>query len=249
MVETKKIAHQKLSGVYCITCSKNNKVYVGSSIDINDRWSRHKRLLRDGKHHNIHMQRAWDLYGRDCFVFSILEVEVKRKRVIEAEQRWITLFNSCDQENGFNIAKTAGSRLGTKHSAETKQKISASGKGRKVPVDVIEKRKQTLKDRDIKPSQACREAAIKSRKGVRPSQHLIDAFVLSIKGKKQSAEHVEKRMARMRKKYILVSPNNEQLTVDNLPLFCKEHNLDSAKLCLVAQGKRNHHKQWKCQYD
>jgi group I intron endonuclease len=62
----------KTSGVYEIVNVKNNDRYIGSSTDISDRFNRHKRGLILNKHHCIHLQRAWNLYGDDCFEFRIL---------------------------------------------------------------------------------------------------------------------------------------------------------------------------------
>lgn len=44
----------KTSGIYIIRNLLNNKVYVGQSKDILDRFQGHKRNLREGKHSNIH---------------------------------------------------------------------------------------------------------------------------------------------------------------------------------------------------
>lgn len=39
-------------GVYSITNNKDGKRYIGSSIDIKQRWSTHASQLRCGKHYN-----------------------------------------------------------------------------------------------------------------------------------------------------------------------------------------------------
>ena len=61
-----------MCGVYMIKNKVNGKFYIGSSVDIAYRWARHKRQLRNGNHHSIHLQRAWDKYGEASFDFSIL---------------------------------------------------------------------------------------------------------------------------------------------------------------------------------
>lgn len=40
----------------------NNKVYVGQTYDVKYRWSHHKSDLTHHRHHNIHLQSAWDKY-------------------------------------------------------------------------------------------------------------------------------------------------------------------------------------------
>lgn len=60
------------SGVYRITNAINGKFYVGSSISIAERWNKHRKSLRRGKHHSKHLQAAWSKYGESAFVFSVL---------------------------------------------------------------------------------------------------------------------------------------------------------------------------------
>jgi len=51
------------------------------------------------------------------------------------------------------------------------------------------------------------------------------------------------------RKYRLVSPTGEIFIInDGLKKFCKIHNLSSSHLISVAQGKRNHHQKWRCEY-
>lgn len=63
---------EKLSGVYRIRNKVNGKFYIGRSIDINKRFYQHKSALRKGKHGSIYLQRAWDKYGEDNFIFEPL---------------------------------------------------------------------------------------------------------------------------------------------------------------------------------
>ena len=61
-----------ICGIYKITCTGNNKVYIGSSKDICSRWSHHLSDLRLGKHHSIYLQRCYNKYGEKSITFSIL---------------------------------------------------------------------------------------------------------------------------------------------------------------------------------
>lgn len=45
-------------GIYKILNTANNKVYIGSSININNRWAKHKALLRHNKHENPKLQNS-----------------------------------------------------------------------------------------------------------------------------------------------------------------------------------------------
>jgi len=58
------------SGVYQIINLINNKIYIGSAIDFESRFKRHKNSLQKGKHHSILLQRAWNKYGGENFEFK-----------------------------------------------------------------------------------------------------------------------------------------------------------------------------------
>ena len=58
---------KKTCGIYSIRCTKNNKVYIGSAIDIDIRWRFHKSNLRNRSHNNKLLQRDWNKYGGNKF--------------------------------------------------------------------------------------------------------------------------------------------------------------------------------------
>jgi group I intron endonuclease len=112
---------KKISGVYQIKNLVNGKIYVGSAVNIKERWATHKKLLRHQKHHSRYLQRAWNKYGEDSFSFEILE-ECPVEKLIQSEQVWMDLFRSYVELFGYNISPTAGNSFGTKHSEKTKEK-------------------------------------------------------------------------------------------------------------------------------
>jgi len=120
------------SAIYAIRNLSNQKVYVGSAVNYEARWKKHISLLRGGSHHSKHLQRSWKKYGRDKFVFEILEFVPEKEMLIEIEQKWIDHHRSFDREFGYNISPTAGSTLGVKHSKEMREKVSSAVKGRKL---------------------------------------------------------------------------------------------------------------------
>lgn len=60
------------SGVYSITNSRTNKIYVGSSLNLLTRAVVHEREIRRGQHGNKSIQQ--DLKENDVFVFKVLKV-------------------------------------------------------------------------------------------------------------------------------------------------------------------------------
>ena len=103
-----KTTASRTAGIYQILCIPTGRFYIGSAVDIHARWHNHRLTLRRGRHRNHHLQAAWDLYGEESFVFSILEV-VNRQDLLATEQKWIDHTNCTNRAIGFNIYPVAGS--------------------------------------------------------------------------------------------------------------------------------------------
>lgn len=88
-----------MTGIYKITCTITGEVYIGQSTSISRRWATHKRELRQGIHYNKHMQRTYDRYGAETFVYEVLE-QCPAKKLNEREQFYIKMFDS--KNKGFN---------------------------------------------------------------------------------------------------------------------------------------------------
>lgn len=112
-----------ISGIYLIVNIVNGKKYVGSAVNLNKRWNGHAELLRKNQHHNPHLQSAYNKYGKDSFVFTVLE-QCGKEFLISREQFFIDEINP-----EYNICPTAGNTLGRKFSEETKKKMSETRKG------------------------------------------------------------------------------------------------------------------------
>lgn len=97
------------SGVYQIRCKRNEKIYVGSAVDLRRRWDVHRRALRECVHHNYHLQHAWNLYGEVNFEFGILQF-VPAADLLRAEQEWIERTDCTHRKIGFNISALASTQ-------------------------------------------------------------------------------------------------------------------------------------------
>jgi group I intron endonuclease len=93
---------EKICGLYKIICSSNNKFYLGSSVNIKLRWYYHLKSLRANKHHCIHLQRAYNLYGEPNFRLEIFKV---CENILEEEQRFFD--EHFDKEIMFNLSRAA----------------------------------------------------------------------------------------------------------------------------------------------
>lgn len=94
---------KKICGVYKITNMINDKFYIGSSNNINNRWRQHKGALNEGTHGNPYLQNAWNKYGGENFQFEILE-ECAPEMQFEREQFYLNTLCPFD-DNGYNIVR------------------------------------------------------------------------------------------------------------------------------------------------
>lgn len=90
-------------GIYMLFNIYNNKCYVGSTNNFYRRKNEHFNYLRNNKHHSDHLQKAYNKYGEDKFIFIVLE-ECKIENFISREIFWIKIKNSLDSKYGYNIA-------------------------------------------------------------------------------------------------------------------------------------------------
>lgn len=98
----------------------NNKKYIGQAGDIKYRWIKHKSELRCGRHSNRHLQSAWNRYGQDCFVFSVIET-VPFELLDKREQYWISHFDTYN--TGYNLDLGGKGCRGYKHTEEEISKM------------------------------------------------------------------------------------------------------------------------------
>jgi len=63
----------KPAGVFMVKNNANGKVLLGSSLNLEGSLNRHKFMLKIGSHTNKALQKDWDEFGPEHFVFEILE--------------------------------------------------------------------------------------------------------------------------------------------------------------------------------
>lgn len=112
---------QKVSGIYKIINTTNNKYYVGSSYDIYYRWRKHKEQLKRNDHHSPKLQRSWNRDGEENFVIKIIE-KCDKAFLIEKEQTYLNIANKNKKES-YNMifdAMRPPDRHGHKHACWVK---------------------------------------------------------------------------------------------------------------------------------
>ncbi len=89
-------------GVYFIKNIVNNKVYIGCSINIKNRFKKHKTELNTKVHGNKSLIEDWHAYGKDAFIFELIE-ECEEKSMTEREAYYMSEYNSLDSNFGYNM--------------------------------------------------------------------------------------------------------------------------------------------------
>lgn len=119
-------------GIYIVHNRKNGNFYIGSTVNLRQRWRQHLWGLANNQHHNPHLQSAWNKYGATSFEFLVVEVVKTTSNILLREQAWIDKFDASNNKACYNICQRASSQLGCKRSDETKRKLSEANKGKSV---------------------------------------------------------------------------------------------------------------------
>jgi len=97
-------------GVYEIRCIVTNKVYIGSSKDINFRMKQHACRLNHNTHENRYLQFAWKKYGEEKFTSkSIINCPkiTDSETLLLIEQECLDSVQPWKHNIGYNISKIA----------------------------------------------------------------------------------------------------------------------------------------------
>lgn len=171
------------SGIYKIKCLGNGKIYIGSSYCIEKRYKNHIAKLRLNKHINKFLQSAYNKYGEQSFVLSVIEYcDVNNLK--DREQFWMDETKCFDRIIGFNACSKSDRPKDYKHTKESKKKMSNT------------KKKMHLLG--LLPSN------LPKRNGFKHSDDTIEKIRLSkignknpMFGIKESEEHKKNRMKKM----------------------------------------------------
>ncbi len=100
---------KKSAGIFQVKNAVNGKVLLGSSLNLEGPLNSHKFMLTIGRHRNEALQKEWNEYGSDKFIFEILEI-VKVKddpdfnlsdELTLLEQIWLEKLQPFD-DKGYN---------------------------------------------------------------------------------------------------------------------------------------------------
>jgi len=198
--------------LYQVTNKINGKMYIGQTCQGHKRrWYVHCWKAARGGEQRFH--KAIVQYGKENFELKLLMIGPSLEWINEMEKRAIALYDTFN--NGYNDTKggdgTVGikSRLGKKHTVETRAKLSASCMGRPSPMKgrkLSEETKQKLRlanfgkkiSKDVieKIAQKNRGRPAWNR-GLKHSEDTKAKMSLAHKGAKRPASVGEKTRARL----------------------------------------------------
>jgi group I intron endonuclease len=235
------ISLQNISGIYKITNKINGKYYIGSSNNLYERWSYHITHLTKNIHHNKYLQSSWNKYGKDNFIFSLIE-KVEKYNLLITEQKYLDKLKK-DKKNCYNltfIAGGGGGFEGKHHSEESKNKISLklTGKYKGTNSPHYGKHHSEKTKKKLSLLKLGKPSPNKGKKLSKEQKIKIKNSLLKIR------DDISKRF---RKTYTFVSPNNEIITITNLKEFCKFNNLTYSRMSGVGRRVEKSHKGWRLQ--
>lgn len=91
-------------GIYKITNTNNEKVYIGQSTNIEERWKQHKQAIQTSDKSWYPLARK-ESDGVDDFTFEVLQ-QCKASELDELEDYWVNYYKSY--VNGYNQTKDGG---------------------------------------------------------------------------------------------------------------------------------------------
>jgi len=129
----------KICGIYKIT-SPSGGIYIGQSIDVIDRKRKYTsmRCCDQSRLYNSLKKYGWNNHAFDIIC------ECPESELDELEKYYIKEYKTFNTEYGMNLTDGGGH---FRHSEETRQKISKSRMGIVYGDDIIEKIKETKRNR------------------------------------------------------------------------------------------------------
>lgn len=168
----------------------NNKRYIGRTCNPDIRKKRHFRELEKNKHHCIFLQRAFNKYGKENFIFNIIDTRNTLKEIQELELSYIN-----DNSNLYNVSNfSSGGDLISNHpnNDQIRKKISSSSKRRWENMSCEEKIKYCKLVTGINNPNYGNRGTLNPLYGKSLTKEHKEKISKAIRGKKKSAESIEK---------------------------------------------------------
>lgn len=224
-------------GIYKLNFTGTDKVYIGQSVRIEERFRKHKERMKNGVASDK-LQKAYSLYGTPSLEI-LLEAD-ENEDLDSLENEAILVYDAV--VNGFNTrdsARGGGSRAGENHprSMYSNEDIIKAFKLLQTDINsfaYIEKctniSVHTI--RDISKG--------KSHKWLKSLDSDAYEYMLSKIGTRTKNTLSDKED----KEYIMISPEGVEVKITNISEFARINNLNKSHVSGVLHNIRQSHKGW-----
>lgn len=228
-------------GIYLLNFKGTDKVYVGQSVNIENRFIAHKKLLRAGKS-NYKLQEAYKLYGLPTITILCTTDDKSELNTLEAEA--FDIFNCIS--NGFNIANEPDIHLEGELNGSAKYSNEKVIEVFNMLLDPYISFKDISEKLGVNRSLVSHIANGEAHSWL--SREFPDKYTLltSLKGEaRQIASNSAKAKGIVYPP--IISPDGNEYIVEVVSIFAKEHGLDPSSLAKVLKKTPKYlsHKGWK----
>lgn len=118
-----------MKGIYLILNTVTGKYYVGETVNLNRRRIGHFSELRRNIHRNDHLQKSFNKYGEESFVFTVIEQNdnFTQEELYHLEAYYVKKYDSFF--NGYNLTLGGTGTKGRVFSEEERKIRSEKMKG------------------------------------------------------------------------------------------------------------------------
>jgi hypothetical protein len=221
------------TGIYILRFNSTDKVYIGQSLDIEDRFIKHKSAFNRSAA-APKLQQAFDTYGMPILDI-LLECSIDNLNIAEKEA--IEIFDSV--KNGFNTLSESGNPIMFGEKSGTarytnEQYISV--------LRLLIQKDPTLSKRQIEQITGISIYTIRHIAALESHCWLSELcpkeYMELIRIRRELPYYSGKHYPDIK------SPDGIVYKITHITNFAKEHGLLQPKLTEVLKGSRNHHKGW-----
>lgn len=221
------------TGIYILRFDNTDKVYIGQSLDIEDRFVKHRSAFNRNAA-PPKLQQAFNTYGMPALEI-LVECGTKDLNILEKEA--IEIFSAVD--NGFNTLNESGNPIMFGEKAGT---AKYTNEQYILVLRLLVQKTPTLSKREIEEITGISIYTIRHIAALESHCWLSEAC---------PSEYAELVRIRQELPYyygkqypFIKSPEGKVYEITHVTNFAKEHGLLQPKLTEVLKGTRNHHKGW-----
>ena len=106
--------NEQFGCVYAIRCTQNGKIYIGSTVQLEERIYQHFQELKAGRKAKVSnvnkiksydtWQADYDKYGKNAFEVYCIEQNIPKEELRKREAYWMTEYKSKNPQYGYNAS-------------------------------------------------------------------------------------------------------------------------------------------------